>query len=82
MVVFDDAQWLCWPPGFDPDCEGAPCGSTDEMPAVVFPDRNIARQSITIFKRLAALHKAQGKARNLDFTEAVKCVKIMFAQIV
>jgi hypothetical protein len=64
IVVFDDEQGICAPFGWDEDCEGAICCSSKP---VVFANRRLARQAITVSRRWAALRKAQGQTSNADF---------------
>jgi len=79
IVCFDDEQGLCYPYGFDSECEGAL--STDE-PVIVFPNYKAARQAVLISRKQAELLKTQGKPENTDFTEAIRFVKIREVKIV
>ena len=65
IVVWDDQQGVCWPLGWDDDCEGAICANTNQVAA--FSNRADARRAIKISERFAALCEAQGKPANDDF---------------
>lgn len=74
IVVFDDESGMCVPMGADDDCKGAICACGSVR---LFRSRDDARKAIKISRAFALLNKAQGKPENTDFTDAIKCVKVM-----
>ena len=76
IVVFDNDEY-CWPLRWDNDCEGALCNGGSRGVAM-FGSRDEAKAAITISRKFAELHKAQGKIHNSDFLKPdIKHVKIM-----
>lgn len=74
MVVYDDTFGLCFPMGWDCECEGAIEAS--EKP-VIFPNRAAAQRAIRISRKWAALRKEQGVIISSDFDPLnIKYVRI------
>lgn len=78
IVVFDDEQGLCAPMALDRDCEGAlvSTGAWGD-PVALFPNPAAARKAIRISTANTRLLTAQGKLANTDFTDAIKCIKVL-----
>jgi hypothetical protein len=74
IVVFDDEQGLAFNYTDEKDCTGALCYGS---PVRLFPDRKSARKAIRVSVVYAKLCAAQGKPVNTDFTDAIKCIKIV-----
>lgn len=78
FVFFDDQQGICFPMGWDDDCEGAICSWCEPGKVAVFRTRKDARTAIGISIRWNELLRAQGKVRNEDFDpECRKCLIIV-----
>ena len=77
IVVFDNDDSLCVPYTWNEACEGAiECGGRGESVAL-FETRQEARKAIAISKANAVLLRAQGKVFNSDFTDSLKCLRIL-----
>lgn len=65
IVVWDDQSGICFPMGWDDDCEGAICAAGSAVAA--FASRKEAMSAIRISSRFAELRKSQGRPANNDF---------------
>lgn len=74
IVVYDDDGGLCCPMGADEACAGAVCVS---KVVKIFPDRKSARKAIRISRAYAILNQEQGRPANTDFTDGIKCIKVL-----
>jgi hypothetical protein len=77
IVVFDNEDGLCIPFSWDEECDGAiECGG-DAEPVALFETRQEARKAIAISKANAVLLRTQDKVFNSDFTDSLKCLRIL-----
>ena len=76
IIVWDDQQGVCFPMGWDEDCDGALCGFSKTV--AVFADRKEAKAAINVSTKFALLQKAMGRPVNEDVLgECKKNLKIV-----
>ncbi len=77
IVVYEDENsGMCWPMGWDDECQGAISAMTNGTVAI-FDGKASARQAIRVSTAYAKLRQVQCLPFNDDFLSGIKNVKLV-----